>query len=97
MKVHWKIAPHIRADSAPITAIVCKSCGHVELIILNYANIDPHQQQCPHCRAIYYYVRDATDGTQSVTCQNCGKDFQIEDSRNIENVFDEIEEDLLEE
>ena len=97
MRVHWKVAPHLRADSAPIAAIICKSCGHIELVLRDYTNIDPRQHQCPHCRAIYYYQHDAVDDTNSVECQNCALEFQIEDSTKIEDVFDEIEENLKEE
>ena len=97
MRVHWKLAPHIRADSAPITAIVCKSCGHIELTILKYENIDPIQYKCPHCKAIYYYKLPLEEDTPSVECQNCGKVFQIEDSKEFEDVFDEIEKDLQKE
>ncbi|TFG99435.1 hypothetical protein E4H12_02785 [Candidatus Thorarchaeota archaeon] len=96
IRVHWKVALHIRADSAPIKAIVCKSCGHIELVIHDYAKIDPHQYQCPHCRATYYYHLDAESDTHSVKCQNCGKKFEIqeEDSRDIVDV---IEDELQEE
>ena len=94
MKVHWKIAPHIRGESAPIEAIVCKTCGHIELMIQNYSFIDPHQYQCPHCRAIYYYRLDAEDNEYIVECQNCGENFEVEDPRESEDMLDEIEEDL---
>ena len=94
--VHWKVAPHLRADSAPIAAIICKSCGHIELLIQEYANIDPRQYQCPHCKAIYYYHLDWDDDPYSLICQNCDKSFQIETSSKIEDIFDEIEEDLEE-
>ena len=97
MRVHWKVAPHLRADSAPVAVIICKSCGHIELVLHDYANIDSRQHRCPHCRAVYYYHLDAEYETHSLKCQNCGKSFQIEDSRKIEDVFDAIEEDLQEE
>jgi transcription elongation factor Elf1 len=90
MEVNWKIAPHIRGDSAPIEAIICKSCGHIELVISNYSFKDPHQYQCPHCNAIYYYMLDSDDETQIVECQNCGKKFTIE----TDDVLDEIEKEF---
>ena len=97
MEVHWKIAPHLMADSAPIEAIVCKSCGHIELMIQNYSFIDPQQYQCPHCRAIYYYRLDAEDDEHIVECQNCGENFDVVTPREREDMLDEIEENLLEE
>jgi len=97
MKVHWKVAPHLRAGSAPVAAIICKSCGHIELVLRDYANIDPHQHRCPHCRAIYYYRLTETDGPQSFTCQNCGKNFQVQDPEKFNDIIDEIEENLREE
>lgn len=96
MKIHWKVAPHLRAGSAPINAIIRKSCGHIELVIHGYANIKPHQYRCPHYNTKYYYHLAEGSDTHSVKCQNCGKNFQIQDE-NSRDIVDVIEEELGEE
>ena len=94
MRVHWKIAPHIRAQSAPLAVIICKSCGHVELAIESHAFIDLTRYQCPHCKAIYYYRLDPEDDLHIVECQNCGEDFEVEEPGENEDFLDAIEKDL---
>ncbi|TFH06646.1 MAG: hypothetical protein E4H14_10390 [Candidatus Thorarchaeota archaeon] len=96
MRIHWKAKPNIMADSAPLSAIVCKACGHIELVIDPYIAQEPCQHQCPHCKAVYYY-RIADEAIHyKVKCQNCGKEFQIQEKNESKDVLDAIEEDLRE-
>jgi len=33
--------------------------------------------QCPHCNAVYLYRLRETESARTVTCQNCGRRFEV--------------------
>ncbi len=58
-----------------LNAILCKSCGHTELVADLSEVSSPKRYVCPHCKASYSYkVQDLG----VVKCYNCNKEFTIE-------------------
>jgi hypothetical protein len=40
----------------------------------------PVKGQCPHCNAVYVYSLSKTEYARTVTCQNCGRRFEVVES-----------------
>jgi len=74
---HWKPETPFGVDSLPLHAVLCKSCGHVELIANLDAFIPTTRRECPHCKAIYSYRQEYEISPNIVKCQNCHKTFKI--------------------
>ena len=58
-----------------INAILCKSCGHTELVGDLSEVRPPKRSKCPHCKAVYSYKEQGEALLGVVTCFNCGKEF----------------------
>lgn len=61
-----------------INAILCKSCGHTELVADLSEVRPPKRRKCPHCKAVYSYKEKEDVILGLVTCHNCGKEFATE-------------------
>jgi len=100
MTFHWKPESTVESDSIPLFAILCKSCGHIELIANTEIFIPPTIRACPHCKATYSYRIKEELSPTIVRCANCGKEFKIHSAQTAvksDGLIDEIEKDLLEE
>lgn len=64
-------------DYVPLNAILCKTCGHIELLANPGSFIQPRRRECPHCGAIYSYRIEDEILTNVVRCYNCNKEFGI--------------------
>jgi hypothetical protein len=64
----------------PITmnAILCKSCGHTELVADLSEFMPSKRRVCPYCKAIYSYKEQDEVLLGIVKCYNCSKEFAIE-------------------
>ena len=64
----------------PITtnAILCKSCGHIELVADLSDILPPKRRACPYCKAVYSYKEQEEALLGLVKCFNCGKEFSLE-------------------
>ncbi len=86
----WKSESPDMIEDERIVAILCKSCGHIELVAASNMIGQKIQRKCPHCKAQYAY-RIPTDTYEKVVeCQNCGKKFGIK----VDDVLDEIEKEF---
>lgn len=61
-----------------INAILCKSCGHTELVGDLSEIVPPKHRVCPHCKASYSYKEQDEALLGVVRCYNCSKEFAIE-------------------
>jgi predicted Zn finger-like uncharacterized protein len=99
MEFYWR--PESKAeDSIPLYAILCKSCGHTELVADPDGFIKFTKLACPHCKAIYAYRINEELSPATVRCSNCNKEFEVyssETTTESDVLIDEIEKDLLEE
>jgi len=64
----------------PITtnAILCKACGHIELVADLSEVLPPKRRACPYCKAVYSYKEREEALLGMVKCYNCGKEFALE-------------------
>lgn len=73
----WKLESSFGTDMVLLDAILCKSCGHTELVVDIEVFLRP--KKCPSCGASYRYSKEKIkEGT--VACQNCGNLFLIQGS-----------------
>ncbi|MHA2380655.1 MAG: hypothetical protein ACXADS_15370 [Candidatus Thorarchaeota archaeon] len=64
--------------SASISAYACPTCGHVELRVdVDNLATETLPIGCPHCGGVHGYVISRVSRNEKVTCQNCGRDFQL--------------------
>ena len=84
-------------ESITINAILCKSCGHTELVASPSAFLTAKRRTCPHCKAVYSYREQDEVILGVVRCHNCNKEFEIEDDDNADDILEVIKDDLLEE
>ena len=61
-----------------INAILCKSCGHTELVADLSEFMPPKRRVCPHCKASYSYQEQGDAVLGLVKCFNCNNEFEIE-------------------
>jgi phage FluMu protein Com len=73
----WNVGRHLGPDSVPLNAIICKSCGHTELIASMDAFIPSTRRECPYCKAIYSYREKDESAPNVVRCYNCNNEFEI--------------------
>ena len=90
--ITWKPKSPDKIEEQEIIAILCKSCGHIELVSANTMIGQKVQRECPYCRACYIYRIPVDTYEKVVECQNCGKKFGIK----IDDVLDEIEKEFEE-
>lgn len=64
-------------DPVKIHAILCKSCGHIELVADPTSIIPTTKRECPHCKAVYEYRMENEKYPDVFSCQNCGKEFEV--------------------
>ncbi|MDH4213035.1 MAG: hypothetical protein OEV85_03860 [Candidatus Thorarchaeota archaeon] len=86
-------------DSTPLEAILCKSCGHVELVVNADSLIEYTRLTCPHCKAIYSYRMKTEEFPIKVRCANCNKEFKVysrQSEAKSDELIDAIEKDLIE-
>ncbi|MFW9957411.1 MAG: MJ0042-type zinc finger domain-containing protein [Candidatus Odinarchaeota archaeon] len=86
-------------ESTPLEAILCKSCGHVELVVDADSLIEYTRLTCPHCKAIYSYRIKAEESPIKVRCANCNKEFKVysrQSEAKSDELIDAIEKDLIE-
>jgi len=89
-EIIWKSESPEMIEDERIVAILCKSCGHIELIAESNLIGQKVQQKCPFCKAQYAYRLPTDTYEKTVECQNCGKKFVIK----IDDVLDEIEKEF---
>ncbi len=77
MTFNWKRESALGPDYVPLEAILCKSCGHIELIADFEVFIPKTRRECPHCHALYSYRLDLEQSQNTVRCPNCNKEFII--------------------
>lgn len=88
----WRSDSPDNIEDQEIIAILCKSCGHIELISASTMIGQKVQRECPHCHAHYIYRIPEDTYEKVVECQNCGRTFEIK----IDDVLDEIEKEFEE-
>jgi len=99
MTVHWTSDPKTEFDSTPLLAVVCKDCGHAELVVDPDVFIESTRLTCPHCKAIYSYRIRAEEIPLKVRCANCNKEFKVysrQSEAKSNELIDAIEKDLIE-
>ena len=88
----WKSESPGMIEDEKVTAFLCKSCGHIELVATSNIIGQKIQQTCPYCKARYIYRIPSDVNEKMVECQNCGKKFIIK----IYDVLDDIEQEFKE-
>ncbi len=68
-----------------ISAILCKSCGHTELVADLSEIKPPKRYVCPHCNASYTYKEQDEAILGIIRCYNCNKEFTIEPDKEDES------------
>jgi len=99
MTFNWISDQKDEFDSTPLEAILCKSCGHVELVVDSDSLIEYTRLTCPHCKAMYSYRIKTEEYPIKVRCSNCNKEFNVysrQASSKSDELIDAIEKDLIE-
>lgn len=78
-QLYFQFYPEMYSTEEPVRihAILCKSCGHIELIGDPAAFIPTTKRECPHCKAMYAYRKENERYPNVFTCQNCGRKFEV--------------------
>lgn len=94
--IQWKSKSARFLGDVIVNGILCKFCGHIELVADSEIIGPKSRQTCPHCKASYSYdMRNIVEG--EVVCQNCTKRFPVIYAEKPTDIIDAIEQDLREE
>ncbi len=93
-EIMWKSKNPEMVEDESVIAVLCKSCGHIELIASSAMIGTMVQQTCPYCNATYTYRIPAGESRIIVTCQNCSRKLIIRTETANEDIIDQIEEEL---